>query len=82
VNMGLTSGARIDGMRPELAPLLADVQKPILFHSHVLPATRRAKAHLRSMGAHAFPSFRAVGFALQMLRVRSGLPGALALAFT
>lgn len=70
VNMGLTSTARIDGMRSELEPLLAQMAKPILFHSHVLPAPDAQRA-LSSIGGHAFPSFRAAAFALTVLHQRS-----------
>lgn len=67
VNMGLSAPGRIEGMAPELRPLLARCRLPVLFHSHIAPLADNLRA-LAAIGSHGFPSFRACAAGLDALR--------------
>ncbi len=66
VNMGLGVKGRVKGLRPVYEPLFAQSQKPLLFHSHIIPSEENLE-ELADFGAHGFPSFRACAFALHAL---------------
>ncbi|VTU46108.1 acetate--CoA ligase family protein [Variovorax sp. PBL-E5] len=67
VNMGLSPRGRVQGMAPELKPLLERCGIPVLFHSHIAPSQENLQA-LADIGAHGFASFRACACALEALR--------------
>lgn len=66
VNMGLHKPGRIDSLADLLGPLHAAATKPILFHSHILPATANMSA-LARLGGQCFASFRGCAWALGAL---------------
>lgn len=66
VNMGLQKQGRIDALADLLGPLHRAARKPILFHSHILPAAENMRA-LAMLGGQAFASFRGCAWALAAL---------------
>lgn len=66
VNMGLAAPGRVDSLASELKPLIKSTEKPILFHSHILPIQENFDAIAR-LGAQAFHSFRGCAAALRKL---------------
>lgn len=66
VNMGLAKPGRIEALRDQFAPVLSAAQKPILFHSHILPIEENF-ATIASMGGQAFHSLRGCVAALRAI---------------
>jgi acetyltransferase len=69
VNMGLAKPDRVAKLAAVLAPLLAESQKPILFHSHISPRQENFAA-LAAMGGVGVKSLRAAGLAFDALARR------------
>lgn len=66
VNMGLHRAGRVKTLGALLGPLYAGATKPILFHSHILPAQENLAA-LAELGGQGFHSFRGCAAALSAL---------------
>lgn len=66
VNMGLAKQGRVAALANELAPLLRNATKPILFHSHIHPSEENLAA-LADLGGVGVRSLRAAGAALDAL---------------
>jgi len=66
VNMGLHKAGRINSLAELLGPVYAQANKPILFHSHILPVSQNM-ASLAALGGQGFTSFRGCASALSAL---------------
>lgn len=66
VNMGLAKPGRAEALGDQLGPLFAAANKPILFHSHILPSEGNLAA-LAKLGGQGFRSFRACALGLKAL---------------
>lgn len=64
VNLGLQLPGRIDKLSPQLAPVLANATKPIVFTSHILPIDENLTA-LAGMGSVGFSTFSQCAAALK-----------------